>query len=62
MIHLKDHHRFTGSYKPPETIHLGYCENCQEEITTGNCHLEWDDVYFCDRDCFLKFMGVKEVG
>ena len=40
----------------PEIISKCAC-GCGEEIVRGYEHIEWDDYWFYDTSCFLKYHG-----
>ena len=36
------------------------CEECNGEIMNGQSTIFYDSQYFCDMDCFMKYIGAEE--
>lgn len=43
----------------PEVI--GWCERCDDPIYTGYEHGRYEDMLFCDTECFLSWIGYEVV-
>jgi len=37
------------------------CTQCGTELYEGEDVLEFDNEHFCEKDCLLEFIGVREV-
>lgn len=49
------------SQQEKETV-LGVCPACGDTVTDAHVYGTWEDQYFCDSHCFLKYMDYREVG
>ena len=47
---------FVRNYKGIEDIKHLKCENCGCEIKLHSKHIEYNNLYFCDEDCFRLYM------
>lgn len=46
--------------EPEDEVVGGYCESCTEELYKGQSVVKFEDEVFCDRECFLSYMDIKE--
>lgn len=38
---------------------VGECETCSEEIHVGEPVVLYDNIYFCDMDCFMTYVEAE---
>lgn len=48
---------FVRNYKRSNDPERLECKNCGCEIKHNSKHIEYNDLYFCDRDCFDFYMS-----
>jgi ribosomal protein S27AE len=41
---------------------MGDCPNCGAVIMNYHAHVRWEEYYFCDAFCFMKYMGAENIG
>lgn len=46
--------------EPEDEVVGGYCDCCNEELYQGQTVVKFDGELFCNRDCFMSYMDVKE--
>lgn len=54
--HLED---FVRNYKGCDNAKQLKCKNCGCEIKLHSKHIEYNNLYFCDEDCFNFYMSGK---
>lgn len=48
---------FVINYKGADNIKQLKCKNCGCEIKQHSKHIEYNNLYFCDKDCFNLYMN-----
>lgn len=48
---------FVRNYKGIDDTKQLKCKNCGCEIKQHSKHIEYDNLYFCDKDCFDLYMN-----
>lgn len=48
---------FVRNYKGCENTKQLKCKNCGCEIKLHSKHIEYNNLYFCDKDCFSLYMN-----
>jgi hypothetical protein len=50
------------NYKETEPKTVGWCCNCNQELTEQDTFLDFQGEYLCDEDCLFKYYDIRVVG